>query len=220
LLACPTACSSDASFDECRCQCWDAASDEERSGLSAAEVYGLLSEARILEFLLQPMGGKLYVSKSGGDGKISFKGLSMKDNNAALRKLLDLVCSPGKVGPMGTDAAANDPLFWALHLEYDRLWHSARLEGYLGVEGWPTYEGGGCPGSNLDDTLPFAMFNPDDDLIPTNEQLYAYFAPDNADLPYVYDNFLSYDIIGVTSPPDQDDDAQDAYDDGTGDDGY
>jgi len=235
LLACPAEeCPAEATFLECRCQCWDAAGDAERESLTASEVYGLLSESRVLEFLMEPMGGKRFLSNSGGDGKISFKGLSRMDNNAALRLLLDLACSPAKVGPMATDAASNDPFFWALHLQYDRLWHQGRLAGELGVEGWG-YDSKACPGANANDTMPFSMYKPDSDdggddgggsggdgtseSLPTNEELYAYFSPDNEALPYVYDNFRAFDPAGMDPPDEQDDDAQDAFDDGEDDGG-
>jgi hypothetical protein len=213
LLACPSTCAPGDLFGECRCECWDAAGDAERAGLSATEVYGLLSESRILEFLLQPMGSKKYLTTEGGDGKISFKGLSKTDNNAALRLLLDLACSPGKLGAMATDGAANDPFFWALHVEYDRMWHAGRLAGDLGIDGWEE-DSDACPGANPADTLPFAAFSSDGKTLPTNTELYAYFSPSNDDLPYLYDNFRAFEPEGLKEVPGQDDDAQDLFDDG------
>jgi hypothetical protein len=122
-----------------------------------------------------------------------------------------LMCNPGKVGVMATDASANDPVFWPLHLLYDRSWQAGRLAGTL-VDDWTTtattttaamdavVDDGvaaeadveECYGSRASDVMPFTSFlsgDADSTTLLTNEELYAFFDPTNEDLPYVYDTF-------------------------------
>jgi len=110
-----------------------------------------------------------------------------------MRDVLGLVCSPGLVGTMATDAAANDPVFWPLHLLYDRSWHGRRLAGSL-EDDW-AYSAAACPGANPGDALPFAfgdyasLGGGNGAGTMTNEEMYAYMDPSSDALPYVYDSF-------------------------------
>lgn len=95
--------------------------------------------SRVLDFLVLPAGASAVLTadidgsgnKFGDRASASFVGLSTEANNNALRDLLDLTCAPGKLGTLATDAAANDPAFWALHVLYDRAWHEGRRAGTL-----------------------------------------------------------------------------------------
>ena len=156
----------------------------------------LLASARVFDFLLAATGGSELLARDEKSHVTHFTGLGTSDNDAAMSNLLILACSPGAVGAMATDAAANDPLFWPLHPLYDRLWANARLEGSLSDD-WASSEeqsGDSCPGAGLDDLLPFTGFprdNDDDENYPSlsNQDLLDFFDPSNDDLPYVYDSF-------------------------------
>jgi hypothetical protein len=100
-----------------------------------------LKDSRVLDFLVLPAGasavlvatdddgGAAAADGGGAGGGAAFVGLSAAATANALRDLLDLACAPGKVGTLATDAAANDPAFWALHVLYDRAWHEGRRAG-------------------------------------------------------------------------------------------
>jgi len=152
LLACPTeGCSrSTASFGACSCSCTGTAagSRADRATLADSEVLEELVKSRVLDFLVLPAGASgVFTSNSnendgsgdvfGGGAPASFVGLGTEANNNAFRDLLDLTCAPGKLGTLATDAAANDPAFWALHVLYDRAWHEGRRAGTL-EDDWTT----------------------------------------------------------------------------------
>mmetsp|Transcript_24671 Transcript_24671/g.32126 ORF Transcript_24671/g.32126 Transcript_24671/m.32126 type:complete len:589 (+) Transcript_24671:186-1952(+) len=172
MLVCPLTC--DESSD-CSCSC------------DATKASGALTA--ILEFLyLTVTAWDLYgevapILTKNANGAVSFVGLSDVENDAILDTLLALSCAPGEMGAMTTDAAANDPFFWPLHLLYDRAWMLKRLENALEYD-WVDNPSE-CFGGNPSDVMPFLFDGFQSDM--TNEELYTYFEPTT--LPYVYDAF-------------------------------
>ena len=186
--------------------------------LSASEVYQVLEGAAIFEFLQNPAEaaefltwwedeekegwndeeGEEPVGEDDKDGSFTFRftGLDKRDNDAMMRALLDLTCNPGKVGVMATDASPNDPIFWPLHLLYERSWHRGRLANSLINDWTEDDESNICYGSRISDIMPFFFSTTTEDdgrdktqTDMSNKELYDFFDPTNDDLPFIYDSF-------------------------------
>jgi hypothetical protein len=179
LLTCPTSCDGE---EGCECSC-----SVDPETLGDDEVYTVLADAQVMKFLVNPSGSSAVLEQELG--AVRFVNLAAGENAEAWRAVLRLACRPGLLGTMATDAASNDPVFWPLHLLYDRSLAAMRLAGTLASD-WED-DTAACPGANPSDTLPFTSFTSDDDEgeYLTNEELYDFFDPTNDDLPYIYDSF-------------------------------
>lgn len=174
MLTCPDTCSSSTPLDECRCSC----SSSSEGMDEVLEFLYLTVTAWDTYAAVQPI-----ISKS--DGVYSFIGLSATESDELMDKLATFACAPGVLGAMGTDAAANDPFFWSLHLLYEQAWAKKRIQGELGVEEWVDLDDQ-CAGANPSDLMPFD-FTASGYM--SNLELYDYFDPSNQQLPYIYDAF-------------------------------
>ena len=150
---------------------------------------------------------------------------SRDDAAKAYHGALAALCDPGHIGDMFQASSTNDPAFWVLHGNIDRIWHLKRLvakdrAGY--DEAWAPDHA--CYGHNPDDLQPWrrgsltpgaanakrrdraAATTPtpttptDAAAFYTNAQLYDLFRPDDAFLGYLYDDFHwpHCDLMGVS----------------------
>uniref|UniRef100_A0A7S2SA39 Tyrosinase copper-binding domain-containing protein n=1 Tax=Rhizochromulina marina TaxID=1034831 RepID=A0A7S2SA39_9STRA len=133
-------------------------------------------------------------------------------------EILQELCSFGYPGEMFTSSAPQDPTFWPLHgnvervlqllrvkkhakkYEFDETWgyeHKSYTPSdthhvcdWTGVEGMemPTCYSGTCPGHRADDLLPFGGLMEDQDGFYTNQEFYDLISPGNSEMPYVYDS--------------------------------
>jgi hypothetical protein len=144
----------------------------------------------ILEFLYNTesmwstYGGVSPTIGKDNDGAYYFMDQTKYKNNKYMADLTTFACEPGVLGAMATDAAANDPFFWALHLLYDKVWSLKRMKGELDISDWIDVENQ-CFGANPSDEMPFSFTG---GSYMTNMELYEYFDPTNQYLPYIYDS--------------------------------
>ena len=133
-----------------------------------------------------------------GDGRPL--GGALRDDDPLYGDALRALCDPGHIGDMFQASSTNDPTFWVLHGNIDRVWHLKRLVaaargGY--DEAWRADHA--CYGHNPDDLQPWragalspaggARRRSGAGAYHTNRELYNLFRPADADLGYVYDSF-------------------------------
>lgn len=132
-------------------------------------------------------GGVEPIISKSDENVYSFTGVSETENDELMINLASFACSPGTLGAMGTDAAANDPFFWPLHLLYEQAWALKRMKGELDADEWVDLDDQ-CAGANPSDLMPFDFIGTGASYM-SNLELYAYFDPSNQQLPYIYDAF-------------------------------
>ena len=207
-LACPTACNVSVTFEDCSCSC---PAFDPIEGLWQSQVYDALENATVFDELFANGFGFLERAEDTTTAtgyKYSVSGLSENEGNAFFKYLLSTLCHPGKLAPASSyHAAPNDPLFWVVHANLDRVhaWMRANPDPTSGAATfdttWNTTGEAACGGHGYHDLLPFQ--NLLDEHTPhaySNEQLQRIFHPHNPALPYVYDSF-SWDHCSETVRP-------------------
>mmetsp|Transcript_71193 Transcript_71193/g.200183 ORF Transcript_71193/g.200183 Transcript_71193/m.200183 type:complete len:283 (-) Transcript_71193:46-894(-) len=136
------------------------------------------------------------------DGSI-LKGLSTGDMHAFYQWTATFVSRFPQLGPMAaTGASPSDPLFWAVHSAWERMWHHLRLKNLSNsTSDWNAFigESGNSSGHtcawsrHADSLLPWrnltSMPTADADGYYTNAELMELFHPSSIELPFVFDTF-------------------------------
>ena len=192
---CPARCELNVtSFSACRCV---ANLSKPIDLMSDAEVYAHVEKA--LEFLLSNAyeSARFMERLDGAPMPLRFRGVSDADVGAPLRRLyLRVLAAPGQFGSMGSNAAANDPLFWVIHPLFDKAWHVLRLAPAYARWNmtWDNHvKASTCDGVGWHSATPFdGLFDGGPNGSYTNAQIWELFDPLGSHLPYVYDQYTSW----------------------------
>ena len=165
--------------------------------MSDLEVYFYVKDA--LDFLLEfSFEGARFMERLDGDRMpIRFRGVSDAAVGAPLRGCTSSVlAAPGQFGSMGSNAAANDPLFWVIHPLFDKAWHVLRLAPAYARWNmtWDNHvKASTCDGVGWQSATPFdGLFDGGPNGSYTNAQIWELFDPLGSHLPYVYDQYTSW----------------------------
>lgn len=208
-LRCPETCSKDTPAEKCLCSC----PMEYRHGATPYEI--LVDKAEVMHWVVETSRGGIYYNKTEDHYHIMNKTLA--EEEVLWNEILLVLCNPGHPGEMYTSAAPYDPTFWLIHPSAERMLSWRRMLDHLSVHtfnqtwgyshqgdpsdmgqicewddvsdfGLPYCYDSTCPGHNAADTTPF-MGIVEEGEFPTNEEIYAYVAPWNEELPYMYDTY-------------------------------
>ena len=116
---------------------------------------------------------------------------------------IEVACHPGYLGQFASPLASpNDPIFWPIHVGFERYWSYLRLAPDSRAafnNTWSDHTAGdGCRGWNMSDPLPFRDLAVDGAAGATGARgaraynsidLIELFAPQNVRLPYIWENF-------------------------------
>ena len=116
---------------------------------------------------------------------------------------IEVACHPGYLGQFASPLASpNDPIFWPIHVGFERYWSYLRLAPDSRAafnNTWSDHTAGdGCRGWNMSDPLPFRDLAVDGAAGATGAcgaraynsiDLIELFAPQNVRLPYIWENF-------------------------------
>lgn len=169
------------------------------------EVYSYTQECKTI-FNEKLYRGKNYLEVTDS-GEIEWKNMTTHQQEVLDKLLLKLSLFPGKWGFFMTAAASNDPLFWVMHQNFDRVMHLLRVsEAYRGNVNFswtPIHHAGGT--GWLSHTpfngLIFEPFLGSSDVLLnsegeprllTNKELWALLKPSSKSIPYVYDSIRDY----------------------------
>lgn len=221
-LKCPDSCDQGTSFEECACACPDYESMNASAAYKFLDELGILDRyygcqrgtvfmnyttpswdknfedpvASALEDAGAPIAGatdKMYVfKKKTSNGTIV---LGPEEQAELMTFIAQSTCHPGRVSPFMTPlAATNDPLFWATHASFEKIWAAKRLLPEFRDnfnQTWDHYGDSSCFGRNWDDAVPFRDFMEGFETTHdyTQRELYGIFDPVNEKLPYIFDEF-------------------------------
>ncbi len=135
-------------------------------------------------------------------------GYTAAESNAMYGEIRDYLCDMGHIGDNYQATSTNDPTFWVMHTNMERVWHLIRLntvkEYVTFNETWDNALYESCVGQRTTDATPFKNIYDNSDIVYTNSELYDLLDPARDDLPFVYDNFrmhhcevLNYDMTGT-----------------------
>lgn len=193
-LTCPSYCSLDTDFHDCRCECDDLSGMlEESETLSNDQWYQVFEKvvANKTATATMPLQTAKILSQNK-EGKWKFEGLSNKENAMMYESTSMLVCYPGRIGQfMGPLDSANDPIFFPTHINWERNWNYMRLKNNFNntwnsgdtwsmVKGW----------AYTDPVAPFtnAYGNIRKKGYFTNDELIDLFDPSLDMLPFIWDD--------------------------------
>lgn len=202
-LSCDTSCNLDD--DDCGCT---ADSSANLSGADAIEnighkhLYSLL-ESCLKDFYVTEFRGKTYMEKTD-EGMYRWKDLTETQAYEFNKLLLKTVLKTYKYGPFNSGASTQDPLFFIMHQEFDRIVHLMRMSPTYskGNFDWlPLYHSRGegwLSKTPFDATLvePYLgdhLMNKNGKLEKmTNKEIWAALKPDGVSSPYVYDELRHF----------------------------
>mmetsp|Transcript_77453 Transcript_77453/g.155188 ORF Transcript_77453/g.155188 Transcript_77453/m.155188 type:complete len:566 (-) Transcript_77453:531-2228(-) len=112
-IVCPSSCSLDTPFDDCRCSCSGTDMTEDASVDVWHERFAKFVGSKVEKSA--PHTNELLTKR--GDGKFVFPGLNADDNAHVLELQTRLACSAPKLGDFATPyGAAFDPIFFPVHV--------------------------------------------------------------------------------------------------------
>ena len=138
-LTCPDTCASDVPWRDCQCEC-------DGDAARHMQPYDVLNAAGVLETLeYYDETGKAFVQVKDDNGVVSYQRANYGPDDAKriYHHALKALCNPGHIGDMFQATSTNDPVFWLLHGNIDRIWHLKRLVSQTYKQGWnETWEPG------------------------------------------------------------------------------
>lgn len=184
-------------LSECKCQCTTAL-----WSLSGKDLATLFYSLRILNGLTffdlttDTVISTLLNKRGDGAAWPIQGGYTEAQSVTIYESLRSLLCDFGVLGDMFQATSTNDPLFWVLHPNMERLWHIMKLNQYNNRvsfdDNWDSdlakskYTCAGHQSSHAS-TFSKAVFGEDGDGVYSNEELYNLLHPARKELPYVYD---------------------------------
>ena len=194
---CPTKCALDEPMSACQCKnTLGLETVDDIAYLNDTEVYDYIEDA-LYYLAFDSFMGSRFMWRNPMDHKIVWKNLTSQENRDVNRAYLAILAFPGVYGQMATGAAPNDPIFWPIHPIFEKAWQVIRLSPHFegaDVE-WDNQASASCNGTDFDGSgglTPFESLFDDDGQRYTNEDLWHLFKPDGDDIPYVYDQFVSW----------------------------
>jgi hypothetical protein len=194
VYTCPEYCSLETAFEDCACIDLELTKILNNPEPNTTQIDDLF-HARVVE---QMGPSTIHLNNAievDDDGKSTFTGFSEKESMDLKVLFLNMIRIPPKVSQFATPLASHDdPLFWPLHVNWDRIWAYMRLAKDFDSEwSYDAVEAYKQLGWGYDDPLApcdDAYGNQKDDgKYFTNRELVELFAPDKVDLPYVYSDF-------------------------------
>ena len=193
-LACPRDCKQNEPMSTCKCT--------NTLGLEHVDDIDKLDDTDVYEYLYDALYylasdsymGQRFMWRNPKDDKIAWIGLTADQNHELNRAYLAVLAFPGVYGQMATGAAPNDPIFWPIHPLFEKAWQVIRMSPKFASEdvAWKNHASSECNGTDFDARTPFKSLFDNNEERYTNEQLWHLFKPDGDDIPYVYDQFVSW----------------------------
>ena len=199
---------------QCSCSCTAAmygtttevATILQKTGIIGGLKYFDLDKNKFLETL------SLSFSKSvtNGTHTVRIAGYTAEESAAMISEIRDFLCDLGAIGDNFQATSSNDPTFWVMHTQMERLWHLVRINTdahrIAFDETWDDVAYSSCVGQRTTDATPFKNIFDNRGTVYTNKELYALLDPNRDDLPFMYDNFrlphcelLNYDMTGLST---------------------
>lgn len=192
-LSCPSYCSLDTAFTDCRCTCSELSGMLSESSLSNDQWYNLFEKVVANKTITATMPMRTsQILRQNSKGKWKFKGLSEEENAMMYETTSMLVCYPGRIGQfMGPLDSANDPIFFPTHINWERNWNYMRLRKDFNSTWGNGVNWGSVTGWAFDDPVePFtnAYGNFRKEGYFTNRELVDLFDPNLDMLPFIWDD--------------------------------